>query len=88
MVIILVYVNMKKIEYKVLNKCLTAYEVTNLTENSHVSPYGIYGVVKNQVLTGYGVIKNDILYVTWSIGGCTMLNIDKALEFGFIINEL
>lgn len=79
---------MKKIEFKVLNKCLTSYDVRNLTENEHISPYGIYGVVKNQVLTGYGVIKNDILYVTWDIGGCTSLKIDKALELGFIINDL
>lgn len=79
---------MKKIEFKVLNKCLSGYGVRNLTENAHISPYGIYGVVKNQVLTGYGIIKNDILYVTWDIGGCSALEIDKALEFGFIINDL
>lgn len=79
---------MKKVEFKVTNKCLTGYGVRNLTENEHISPYGIYGVTKNQILTGYGVIKNDILYVTWDIGGCTRLNINKALEFGFIINDL
>lgn len=79
---------MKKVEFKVLNRCLTGYEVSNLTENTHKSPYGIYGVIKNQVLTGVGVIKNDMLYVTWDIGGCTTLHIDKALELGFIINDL
>ena len=78
---------MKRIEFKVLNKCLTAYGVGNLTLHSENSPYGIYGVVKNQVLTGCGIIQNGFLYVTWDIGGCTMLSLDKALEFGFVISD-
>jgi len=76
---------MVKVEFKVVNKCLTGYGVSNLTENAHISPYGIYGVVKNQILNGFGVIKNNKLYVTWDIGGCTVLSIDKALELGFVI---
>lgn len=79
---------MKKVEFKILNKCLTSYGVRNLTENAHISPYGIYGAVKNQILTGFGIIKNDMLYITWDIGGCTVLETDKALEFGFILNDL
>jgi len=79
---------MTKVEFKVLNKCLTSYGVRNLTVNEHISPYGIYGVVKNQVLTGFGVIKNEMLYITWDIGGCTVLEKDKALEFGFVLNDL
>ncbi len=78
---------MLKIEYKVVNKSLTGYGVGNLTRYSHISPYGIYGVVKNQTLTGFGVVKDDMLYVTWDIGGCTMLLYSKAIELGFIINE-
>ena len=78
---------MLKIKFKVLNKCLTGYGVKNLTTNSHISPYGIYGVIKNQVLEGTGLIKDDVLYVTWLVGGCTMLMIEKAIKLGFEIEN-
>lgn len=79
---------MVKIKFKVLNKCLTSYDVKNLTDNPHRSPYGLDGVVKNQELEGVGVIKFNKLYITWSIGGCTMLTLEKAREFGFEISNL
>lgn len=78
---------MLQVKFKVLNKSLKGYGVSNLTNYSHISPYGIYGVTKNQELKGTGVITGDILYVTWSVGGCTMLNIEKATELGFEIIE-
>lgn len=78
---------MLKVKFKVLNKCLTGYGVSNLTTNSHISPYGIYGVVKNQELEGTGTIKDNMLFVTWSVGGCSMLTVEKATELGFEISE-
>jgi hypothetical protein len=79
---------MVRVKFKVLNKCLTSYGVVNLTNNTHRSPYGLYGVVKNQELEGFGVIKDDFLYITWSIGGCTMLMLETATELGFEISNL
>ena len=72
------YLNMK-VKFKVINKCLNGYGVSNLTTNTHRSTYGIFGMIKNQTYEGQGVVKDDMLYVTWDIGGCTMLMQEKAI---------
>ena len=79
---------MVKVEFKVVNKCLKSYSSNNLTKYPHQSPYGIYGVVKNQTLNGVGVIKHETLFITWNIGGCTMIPYETAIELGFLIENL
>lgn len=79
---------MVKVKFLVKNKALTSYKVSNLTTNVHRANYGIYGVVKNQLLTGFGVIANDMLYVTWETGGCTALLKETADELGFEIENV